>query len=226
MYRCSAIEQTNLMFLESIPSSMHRLSASSNISTRISGERMGGRGIDTSSKAKRIFGFSFFRKRVRIFSRNGGWPIGLSSACSTIARMVFGSEGALARIPGYATRVFVGSSSILMDSPNCIKTSSPGLVKYVVGGYMWRARVSSGSTDAASREAAPRVRVEDTNRDAGTPALRKRGNDVSDARRPDATTTETHRRGVILVFDARRSAVGLEPYARRAGVAIAKTIAA
>jgi hypothetical protein len=31
---------------------------------------------------------------------------------------------------------------------------------------------------------------------------------------------------VILVFDARRSAVGLEPYARRAGVAIATTIAA
>ena len=90
--------------------------------------------MDTSSNAKRIFGRDLAFTRRRIFSRKGGWPMGLSSACSTMARMVFGSLGAFARTPGYATRVPAGSSSTRMDSPNCIRTSSPGSETYTAGG--------------------------------------------------------------------------------------------
>jgi hypothetical protein len=54
MNLCSAMEHRNLMHEGSTPSSMHRRSASSMMTRLMSGDRIGGNGSETSSKAKRI----------------------------------------------------------------------------------------------------------------------------------------------------------------------------
>jgi hypothetical protein len=78
---------------------------------RMSGARMGGKGMLTSSKAIRIFGFFFSFFSSRSFSRSGGCPMGSSSACSTMAVISSGLLGAFLRTPGVAVQVaFVKSN--------------------------------------------------------------------------------------------------------------------
>ena len=88
----------------------------------MSGDRIGGSGSDTSSNAKRIHAGGPPRRPRLDLSRSGGWPTG-SSRRSRPSRARARELGALAQPvddPGA-----LGSSSIRMDSPNCMRNFSP-----------------------------------------------------------------------------------------------------